>query len=302
MTESKQSSRSLSSGERIRGTVSYLSRTLGPRSYLDRENLEKSSDYIFSSFKSSGYDCSYQSFRAGNFTARNVIAEKTGQIHPHKILVIGAHYDTVEASPGADDNASGVAVLIELSRLLSDVNLDYTIQFVAFTLEEPPFFTTALMGSKIFVKELKKSLSGNDTEIIGMICLESVGYYSKEKNSQQFPLPFLKHFYPDTGNFITVVSNIRSVRFSRKISGPLKKHSRLPVENFIGPSVVTGVDWSDHASFWEAGIPAVMLTDTALFRNPNYHDTSDTLEKLDYAAMEGLAQGLSQVLREEDFQ
>lgn len=276
----------------LRKTVSFLSEEIGPRSFRDPKNLAAASKFLQKSFRNLGYEVTLQTYSVDGLSAENIIAEKKGVARVSEILIIGAHYDSVVGCPGADDNASGVAVLLELARIHAKSNFSRTVRFVAFTLEEPPYFQTRWMGSRRYAKSVKEKKE----KIVGMICLESLGYFSDEKNSQSFPLPFFGFFYPTTGNFVTVVSNFGSRKLGQTVAKELREKSQIPIETFTGSSLVPGVDWSDHASFWEIGVPAVMLTDTALFRNPHYHAPSDRAERLNYSKMAELTKGLSNVL------
>lgn len=274
--------------------VRMLAVTIGPRSYQDPTNLNAVEDFVSRRFASFGYQVAEQPYQVEGFAARNIIAERRGTEQPDRVIVIGAHYDTVVGSPGADDNASGVAVLLELARLHAKTGFRKTVRFVAFTLEEPPFFRSRYMGSRIYARSLKE----RGEQVEGMLCLESVGYYSHDKGSQSFPwlVFWLRWRYPTTGNFLTVISNSDSEPLQIQVRDSLKAGMDLPVETYTGPWWVPGVDWSDHGSFWKEGYPAVMLTDTALFRNPHYHRPTDQPETLDYQAMTELVRGLSGAL------
>ena len=181
-------------------------------------------------------------------------------------------------------------MLLELARLHAETQFRKTVRFAAFTLEEPPFFRSRYMGSRIYARSLKE----RGEQVEEMLCLESVGYYSHDKGSQSFPwlVFWLRWRYPTTGKFITIVSNADSEQFQRQVRDALRADMSLPVETYTGPWWIPGVDWSDHGSFWNEGYPAVMLTDTALFRNPHYHRSRDLPETLDYQAMTGLVRGL----------
>ncbi|MFQ5544129.1 MAG: M20/M25/M40 family metallo-hydrolase, partial [Nitrospiria bacterium] len=207
-----------------------------------------------------------------------VVAKKAGS--GDGVIVIGAHYDTVQGSPGADDNASGVAVLLETARLLQKITLEKTIVFVAFANEESPFFRTDAMGSAQFVKKALRE----KMEIQMMVSLEMLGFYSDASHSQTYP-PFLKYFYPDKANFIAVVGNPASHKQVRKMTRYFQQSEKLPVESLVAPSFVPGVDFSDQLNFWKKGIPAVMLTDTAYNRNPHYHTPNDLPRTLHYEKM-----------------
>jgi hypothetical protein len=278
--------------ERLEAIVRTLAETIGPRSYRDTASLAAAADFIAQSFEASGYTVTFQPYDVKGRTYRNIIAERRGTLEPDRILIVGAHYDTVEGTPGADDNASGVAVLLELARLHTATHFRKTVRFVAFTLEEPPFFRSRQMGSRVYARSLKE----RGEQVEGMLCLEMVGYYSQEKGSQSFPLFWLRWRYPTTGNFITVVSNSASEPLQTRVRDALKAHATLPVETFTGPWWIPGVDFSDHSSFWKEGYPAVMLTDTAFYRNSHYHRGTDRPDTLDYSAMAELVKGIAGTL------
>lgn len=276
----------------LRKSVLKLSDEIGPRGYNQKDALDKSIEYIASEFKSYGYDLSYQSYTVNGREYQNLWVEKKGTGSSDRIVVVGAHYDTVTGTPGADDNASGVAGLLELARLLADEPMDKTVQFVAFTLEEPPFFRSRSMGSYVYAKDLKD----RNADVEGMICLESIGYFVDTPGSQMFPLPFLRFFYPEKGNFITFVSNLNSKAFLDRAKKSFMKGTDQPVESLSALSIVPGVDLSDHRSFWKFGYRALMVTDTAFYRNPNYHGPGDLAETLDYSRMTEVVLGLKMTL------
>jgi Zn-dependent M28 family amino/carboxypeptidase len=222
----------------------------------------------------------------------NIFIEKRGRKRPDKILVIGAHYDTVSGTPGADDNASGVAGLLELARLLYDEPLNKTLHFVAFSLEEPPFFRSKFMGSYVYAKSLNKA--GKDVE--GMVCLESIGYFTDEPESQLFPLPLFRFMYPKTGNFISFVSNFQSKVFLNRAKMAFRNGTDLPVESLSAFSIIPGIDFSDHRSFWKFGYDAFMVTDTAFYRNPYYHGIGDVPETIDFERMTEVVFGLKSAI------
>jgi len=232
----------------------------------------------------------------------NLAVEVTGTSAPEKILIIGAHYDTVAYSPGANDNGSAVASLLELSRLFKGASVRKTLRFVAFVNEEPPFFKSAKMGSLVYAKGCRK----RQEKIEAMICLETIGYYRKEKGTQGYPFP-LSAFYPDRGDFMAIVGNLQYKELVQSFSRLFMEVSDFPVECAalftvklpirraglpVLFSPLPGIDWSDHWAFWKAGYPAIMLTDTALFRYPYYHTAEDTPEKLDYQSMARITDGI----------
>lgn len=191
-------------------------------------------------------------------------------------------------TPGADDNASGVAGLLELARLIKGQPFDSTVRFVFFTLEEPPTFRSKFMGSYIYAKSIKEK---NET-IIGLICLEMIGYFTDKPESQLFPLSLFRWLYTDRGNFIAFVSNFHSKNFLTKVKEGFKKGTVLPVESISTFSIIPGIDFSDHRSFWQFGYDAIMVTDTAFYRNPYYHGAGDTPETLDFKRMTEVVLGL----------
>jgi len=207
------------------------------------------------------------------------------------IIVVGAHYDTVPGSPGADDNASGVAALIEILRALRSAALRTTVKLVAFVNEEPPFFYSRQMGSSVYARAARRR--GDDIRL--MLSLEMLGCYSHAPGSQAYP-PFLRWFYPDRGDFIAMVSNLRSRRALTAAVRAFRSCSDFPVERLASPAFVPGVAWSDQVSFWRAGYPALMVTDTAFYRYPHYHCATDTPEKIAYAQMARVVDGLSKAI------
>ena len=223
---------------------------------------------------------------------RNIIAKKTGKVKPDEIIIVGAHYDTC-FNPGADDNASAIAGLLELASLLADGEYCRTVRFVAFVNEEPPFFKTEDMGSFVYARQAKQE----SEDIKAVLILEMIGYYSDKTFSQRYPL-FLGPFYPNRANFIAVVGNFTNRRLVQKVASHLKDNSRILIRPVVLFDFVPGVDFSDHWSFWQMGISSVMITDTAFYRYRHYHSNSDTFEKLDYQKIAELVEGLESVLLE----
>jgi Zn-dependent M28 family amino/carboxypeptidase len=265
--------------DRVYKDVEFLTSLRPFRNYLNTVSLNEASRYIYESFRQYSENVCFQEFTAYGNTYRNVLCSINE--NKEERIVIGAHYDVAGDTPGADDNASGVAGLIEILRLVHDKETDYRIDFAAYVLEEPPFFGTEKMGSFIHAK----SLYENGAKIKVMISLEMIGFFSDEKNSQQFPLPFMSLFYPDTGNFIGVVGNIFQRGITVRIRDLMRKGSDIPVYSLNAPSLIPGVDFSDHRNFWHFGYNAVMITDTAFYRNPNYHRKTDTIATLDFDRM-----------------
>ena len=217
----------------------------------------------------------------------NLETTRSGSKWSNEIILIGAHYDSVVGSPGANDNASGVAALMEISRGFRDIRPERTVRFVAFVNEEPPFFYWRQMGSMVYARAARK----RSDDIRLMMSLEMLGCYSDEPGSQGYP-PLFRYFYPDRGNFIALVSNLRSRGLLRRTVSLFKNHSDVPVESLATLSIVPGVSWSDHLSFWRHGYPALMVTDTAFYRYPYYHTAWDTPDKVDYDTMTRVTDGL----------
>ncbi len=260
-------------------TVRHLSEKIGQRSYRDLEKLAETAEYIEEKLRSYGCSTSRQAFTYNGNTYHNIITEVKGTAPAQDgLLVIGAHYDTAEGTPGADDNASGVAGLLELARLTVIQPMTRTVRFVAFCLEEPPVFMTKHMGSYIHAE----SLHDEGITVFGMISLEMLGYYCNEKGCQYYPSSLFKLAYPNTGNFIAFVGNFSSRHFSNRVKSSFASVSAIPVESLNGFSIIPGVDFSDHRNYWKFGYPAFMITDTAFYRNPNYHDSGDTADTIDY--------------------
>lgn len=262
-----------------------LSKEFVPRSYEYPENLDKIAAYVAASFQSSGAKVAEQVFTVENIQYKNVIAEYGPD--SDEIIVIGAHYDTAGEQPGADDNASGIAGLLELGRLLSQEQLNTKIVLVAFTLEEPPFFASDEMGSAVYAQ----SLADKEINVKLMISLEMIGYFSDEQGSQNYPALFMKLYYPSVGNYIAIVDHLFSMR-AQHMKKVMDEVIKLPVFSINAPVIIPGVDFSDHRSFWQHGYPAVMITDTAFYRNQAYHSIADTAERLDYEKMAQVIYGV----------
>ncbi len=258
--------------------VRILSEEMVPRSWRHRANLKRAADYIAASLQASGGRVERQTFSAAGQTYTNILAAFGPNKEPW--IVVGAHYDVAGDGPGADDNASAVAGLLEIGRLLGLQALSRRVLLAAYSLEEPPFFATPQMGSHVHAQSLKKA--GHQIEL--MICLEMIGYFSDEPGSQRFPFPLLRLFYPSTGNYIMVVDRIASGHGPR-IRNNMRQAGPLPVYSINAPSLLWGVGLSDHRNFWKAGFDAVMITDTAFYRNRAYHTAGDTADRLDYTRM-----------------
>jgi Zn-dependent M28 family amino/carboxypeptidase len=208
--------------------------------------------------------------------------------------VIGAHYDSVFGSPGANDNGSGVAAVLALAQRFASAKPKQTLRFVAFVNEEPPYFLSGEMGSQVYARRCKE----RGDKISAMISLETIGYFSDVPNSQTYPSPGLGLFYPNVGNFIGFVSNVKSRALLRRVITLFRKHAKVPSEGASLPAFIPGVSWSDQWSFWQQGYPAIMVTDTAPFRYPYYHSSNDTPDKLDYDRFTLVVSGMEKVIQE----
>ncbi|MBU2498587.1 MAG: M28 family peptidase [Proteobacteria bacterium] len=280
----------------LRKHLSELTVTIGERSVSQPENLTKASDYIASFYEGIGMEARKETYQYQGVTVANVTAEISFCAHPSKRYILGAHYDSVVGTVGADDNASAVAVQLETARHLKRAlegheQLDLAVKLVSFALEEPPVFGTRFMGSEVYARRAKEEKE----KIDGMICLEMVGYTCHEPGCQGYPFPLMFLGYPKEGNFIGLVGDMRSSSFTRTLYRSFQRNPDLPVVKVTVPLkgwLVPAVRLSDHSSFWDHGFRAVMVTDSAFYRNPHYHLPSDTMDKLDYPFMAELVQGL----------
>jgi Zn-dependent M28 family amino/carboxypeptidase len=261
----------------LKSHVEMLSQTLPSR--IDREEaLEPTVKWIESQLQKYGSP-KRQTYQVNGESFHNIILSFGPETQD--MVVVGAHYDTADGLPGADDNASGVAGLIELARLLSQAKLSLRVELVAYTLEEPPHYNGSIMGSYIHAESMKKA--GKDIRL--MMSLEMIGYFSDEANSQHYPVPLLNLIYPSKGNFIAVVANLNNIAIARKVKKSFRQSSDLPVYSINAPALIPGIDFSDHKNYWLMGFPAVMITDTAFARNMAYHTIHDTADRLDYDKM-----------------
>jgi hypothetical protein len=279
---------------RLTQHLRYLSVELGDRSIFRPANLKAAEDYLVREFESLGYPVRRQAFICQRLEVANVIA---GNPDPRGYYLLGAHFDTVPGAPGADDNASGVAVLLEVARLARETPTPKPWAFVGFTTEEPPVFFTPYMGSRVYAKQARK----NRENLLGMLCLESVGYFVDEPDSQHIPLPLKFLGYSTTGNYLGLVGNRRSRPLLDGLERAFQAASGLPVATLavpLGGGLIPETRLSDHANFWDEGFQAVMLTDTAFLRNPNYHTAHDTMDTLNLEAMVEVVLGVTRFVRE----
>lgn len=274
--------------ERLKADVKFLTEISPARNNYNVQSLNKAADYIKNEFQKIGLKTEEQKYFTDGKEYKNIIA-MIGDKDAERI-VLGAHYDVCDEQPGADDNASGVAGLLELARLIKSQNIKttYRIDFVAFSLEEPPHFREATMGSAVHAK----SLHDAKVKVKGMICLEMIGYFSDEPKSQSYPVSIMKLFYPTKANFIAVVGTFWQGKIVRHVKRFMKSGSGIQICSIIAPKFIPGIDFSDHLNYWKYGYNAVMITDTAFYRNNNYHKSSDTMETLDFDKMAEVVKGV----------
>jgi len=303
----------------LKNHIGFLAGTLGERNMFVPKNLKSATAYIDKSFRAQGHKVSsheyilqkgfsrhtivmdfFRGIFPSNFpagskepVATNIEVEIPGNVYRDEIILVGAHYDSVIGSPGANDNATGTAGLLEIGNLLSGKKLKRTIRLVAFVNEEPPFFATKNMGSYVYAQRSRE----RGENIQGMISLEMLGYYSTQKGSQKYPFP-LGLFKSDTGNFIAFVSNLSSKTLLNDFIKRFRNLVEFPSDGVAFPQIIPGISWSDHRSFWKFDYPAIMVTDTAFFRYPYYHSREDTPDKICYDHMARVVSGLSKVIED----
>jgi hypothetical protein len=277
---------------RLERHVRALAADIGVRSGDEYAKVQRAAAYIAHELEALGFRVVSQEFSANGRTYRNLEATLGGTTLRQEVVVLGAHYDSAEEAPGADDNASGVAAVLELARLLAKTPQARTVRFVLFPNEEPPWFATSDMGSRHYAAEAR---TRND-QIVAMLSIESIGYYDTEAGTQRYPFP-LNYAYPDVGDFIGFVSNLKSRGLLHRAISAFRAHTRFPTQGAAAPAWVPGVWWSDHWSFWKEGYPAIMISDTAPYRNPFYHTPQDTPDRLDYDRTARVVDGLTHVVR-----
>lgn len=286
--KNRASSETVDAGK-LKAHVVMLSETFHPRDWSHRANMERCADYIAMHFTNAGAVVESQVIDYSARSYRNVIGRFRAGQGPR--VIVGAHYDSCGGTPGADDNASGVAALIELAYLLGKTPLAYEVELVAYANEETPFFRSEYMGSIVHAK----SVAGQ--KIRGVIVFEMVGYFQDEEGTQLYPSMLLKGLYPSRGNFIGVVGPSDQGAWIKSVKVGMKGATDLPVYSIRAPSAIPGIDLSDHASYWAHGVNAVMVTDTSFYRNQVYHTTEDTADRLDYLRMSKVVVAVSAALR-----
>ncbi len=277
--------------------VDRLAGLIGPRTISKPKTIQATIGYLRAQWESMGFEVAEEPFDALGDPATNLVVTQAGSRAPDEVILLGAHYDTVPSTPGADDNASAVAVLLEVTRLMKAHVARRTIRYVAFACEEPPYFNVDAMGSQYHARQSR--IRGD--KIVGMLCLEMVGYFSDEVGSQQVPtsIPkFLHRWFPKRGNFLAAVGNMASWKLAYGFRRGFKRGTRLPLFSICLPEKIREIRLSDNSSFWDQGYPALMLTDTSFLRNPNYHLATDTPDTLDYPRMVDVSLGVASALRQ----
>lgn len=279
--------------EELHSHVQTLAELIGERNVFHHGRLVMAADYIRTMLAGAGYEVHRQPYEVAGKICENIEAEVGGRKRPGDIIVIGAHYDSVQGSPGANDNASGVAATLALARAFANTTPARTLRFVLFANEEPPLFQTEHMGSRVYAKRSRE----RGENIVLMLSLETIGYYSDEPGSQHLLFP-LNLIYPSTGNFIAFVSNVENGFLVRQLVGSFRQQAQFPSEGGALWDLIPGIGWSDHWAFWKEGFPAVMVTDTAPFRYPAYHSHADKPDLVQYEQMARVVSGLQAVIAE----
>ncbi len=283
--------------DELRAHVHSLAEVFGERNVEHPDPYRRAAEYIAAQLGSFGYAVDRQSYTgsspAGPVGLQNIVVHRPGAETASEIVVVGAHYDSVAGSPGADDNASGVAALLVIAHRFAGKTPSREVRFVAFANEEPAAFKTEEMGSLVYARACRE----RGDRIAAMLSLETMGYFSDDEGSQQYPFPF-GLLYPSKGNFIAFISDRDSAPLVRRAVASFRKVARIPSEGGAVPRFVPGVGWSDHWAFWQNGYPAIMITDTAPFRNPHYHTAQDTPGTLDYDRFAHAIVGVAQVVED----
>jgi hypothetical protein len=283
----------------LRADVLHLAETIGERNMHRPGTLDITAAWLETRFIEMGYNPGRHTYRLnrGAYSGReahNIIAELEGYEDPDQLIIVGAHYDTVLGSPGANDNASAIAALLALADWFSSRPLEYTVRFVAFANEEPPFFKTEDMGSYAYARHLREQ----NQHVRAMFSMDGLGSFSDEPGSQRYPLPGIGIIYPDKANFIGFVTRFRDRKLMKRSLRAFREGAGIAAEGVALPGLVPGVDWSDHWSFWQHDFPAFLITDTLPFRDRHYHSPTDTPDKIDFDRMALVVEGLVYVVEE----
>ena len=279
--------------KRAERRIRALASEIGERNLGNYDALCAAARYLEKELRAMGYDVRSQEYLLQGRGVRNLEVELLGRSLPDEIVLVGAHYDSAPGTPGADDNASGVAALLELARAYRGKSFSRTLRLAFFTNEEPPFFWTEDMGSFVCARRCRE----RGERIVAMLSLETIGYFSEAEGSQSYPFPF-SLFYPRRGDFLGFVGNLSSRSLVRQAIRVFRDAVSMPSEGVAAPGWIPGIYWSDQWSFWKMGYPGIMVTDTAPFRNPNYHLPGDTPEKIDFFRLARVVKGLAAVVED----
>jgi hypothetical protein len=277
--------------DELRAHVQKLAGDIGERNVFQIRKLNAAVDFIEAVFTNAGFVVKRQTYKIDTDDVHNLEVEIQGSTLSNEIVVVGAHYDSVSGSPGADDNASGTAAVLSLAKHFALQKPTRTLRFVAFVNEEPPFFWTEKQGSLVYARRCAE----RKEHITAMMSIESIGFYKTDKGSQKYPFP-VGLFYPKTADFIAFVSRTKDRQLVRRCIKTFREHARFPSEGGALPGTLPGIGWSDHWAFWEAGYPAIMVTDTTLFRSPHYHEETETPDVVDFDRMTRVVDGLKEVI------
>lgn len=288
LTEAEQAMR-----ERLRRDLTVLAGDIGERNVGRPDAYRRAAEFIAAELAAADYAVSRQAYTVDGVVCANLEAERRGSSRAEEFIVIGAHYDTVRGCPGANDNGTGVVAMLELARALRASPSARTIRFVAFANEEPPWFQTPLMGSYVYAERCRS----RGERVVGMISLETLGCYSDRPGSQHYPFPF-NLIYPDRGDFVAFVSNGASRTWLHQVVAAFRRHARFPSQGGAVPDAVPYGGFSDQWSFWQNGYPALMITDTAMFRYAHYHAHSDSVEQVDFDRLTRVVEGLRHAIRD----
>ena len=279
--------------EALRQDVEELAGSIGERNLVRSRGLERAAGFLEASLASAGYAVRRHAYQVDGKSVANLEAELVGSSRPDEIVIVGGHYDSVEGSPGANDNATGAAAVLALARAFAHRSPARTLRFLEFVNEEPPYFKTPAMGSVVYASRCRASRE----KIVAMLSLETIGYYTDEPGSQRYPFPF-NLFYPSRGDFIGFIGNLSSRGLVHDAIRSFRRHARFPSEGIAAPSAIAGINWSDQWAFWQHGYPAAMVTDTAFYRYPHYHTREDTPDKVSYDRLALVVRGLERVVED----
>ncbi|VXD15643.1 Peptidase, M28 family [Planktothrix serta PCC 8927] len=274
--------------------IKIMTEDIGEHNYLFYNNLIQVEKFLKTRLSQAGYSVNTQEYSVNGQVFSNLEVEIKGTEKPDEIVIIGAHYDSVVGSPGANDNGTGAVAVLSLAQLFSTTHPKRTLRFVEFVNEEPPFFWSENMGSLVYAKRCQK----RQENIVAMLSLETMGFYSQARNSQQYPVNILRLIYPNQGNFIGFIGNIGSRSLIHQVIAKFRTSAQFPSQGVSLPDFIPGVGWSDHWSFWQVGYPALMVTDTAPFRYPYYHTQQDTPDQIDYDSLTYVVSGLQSVIQD----